>query len=237
MILFVLHSPAGSIHAKAVDMDGFLWIEIHFLETKRRDQPSFVESERLSVDVSLFRTTVAVWAQRDQVLEAMLAALSPRNNVVNIDIDVPTGMNRTAVASLKEDLPPEVSWNRWSLGQDAFRSDASLPGHQHIAADSCQSRRYYARLEVTQKGSIGLLFDSLAPRRLLLMRHGVAREGGLGADAGPGGCAPRVPREVNPADPNPPCRTRAGPFRLGVGRGFDVASAFGAIAALEFPFF
>ena len=157
--------------------------------------------------------------------------------MVNIDIDVPTGMNRTAVASLKEDLPPEVSWNRWSLGQDAFRSDASLPGHQHIAADSCQSRRYYARLEVTQKGSIGLLFDSLAPRRLLLMRHGVAREGGLGADAVPGGRPPG-------SSGGEPCRpessmsnqSRSISSRSGECE-FDVASAFGAIAALKFPFF
>ena len=54
----------------------------------------------------------------------MLGAPRPRHDMVNIDIDVSTRVNRTPVAGFEEDLPPEVSWNRWSFGQDAFRSDA-----------------------------------------------------------------------------------------------------------------
>ena len=91
---------------------GFFWIEIHFLEAECSGQPRLVESERLPVDVPSLRTTMTVWAQRNQVLKAMLGALRPRHDMVNIDIDVSARVNRTAVASFKEDLPPEVSWNR-----------------------------------------------------------------------------------------------------------------------------
>jgi hypothetical protein len=61
---------------------------------------------------------VAVWAECDQVVESVLRPLCPRDNMVDINIDVPAGVDCTAVAGLEEDLTAQISGNRRAISHN-----------------------------------------------------------------------------------------------------------------------
>jgi len=68
-------------------------------------QVRFVDSLRLSVDLSIARSAVTIRAESYQVLIRVLFALLPGYYVVNVHIDMPTRRNRATMPCLHKNLP------------------------------------------------------------------------------------------------------------------------------------
>lgn len=70
---------------------------------------ALVESQAFAVDVASISAAVAIRAKCNQIVVGMLPALCPRDNVVNVSINVSAGGNGAAMAGFHQDLPLKVS--------------------------------------------------------------------------------------------------------------------------------
>jgi hypothetical protein len=74
----------------------------------RETEVGFIEAQRLSVDLSSIRTPVAVGTEGDEVVIFVSLTFRPRDNVVDINLDVPAGWNGASVARFHENSPSNV---------------------------------------------------------------------------------------------------------------------------------
>lgn len=81
----------------------------------KEPEVEFVHPKRFSIDVVVPGSTMAVRADRDEVVVVVRLACGPRNDVVNVNVDVPTGGDSAAVTSLDENAASEFGWNSGSI--------------------------------------------------------------------------------------------------------------------------
>ena len=86
---------------------------LHFsVSTRQHGKVPLVGDNRLPVDFAIGGASVIGRTKSDQVVEAMLSDLRPRDDVVKFDGRLPTGRDSAAMASFNFYLPCERSGDR-----------------------------------------------------------------------------------------------------------------------------
>jgi hypothetical protein len=73
-----------------------------------------VEPKGFTINLPSVGAPVAIRAEGDEVVILVRLTLRPRDNVMNIDLDIPAGGNGAAVPGLNQDAAPEFSGYRWA---------------------------------------------------------------------------------------------------------------------------
>ena len=75
------------------------------------DEPKvdFVEPQRFTINIPSVGAPMAIRAEGDEIVILVRFTLRPRDNVMNIDLDVSASRNSAAVTSLNEDAPTEIT--------------------------------------------------------------------------------------------------------------------------------
>ena len=75
------------------------------------DEPNvnLVQPEGFTINLPSVGSPVAVRAEGDEIIILVRLTLRPRDNVMNIDLDVSTSRDGTSVARLDENLPFDLS--------------------------------------------------------------------------------------------------------------------------------
>ena len=74
-----------------------------------------VEPQRFTINLPSVGPPVAVRTEGDEIVILMRFTVRPRDDVMNIDIDVAARGDGTAVASLDEDPAAQISRDCWSI--------------------------------------------------------------------------------------------------------------------------
>ena len=76
-----------------------------------KSQIEFVKSKGLTINLPTIGTPMAIRAEGDEIVILMRLTLRPRNNMVDIDLDVSASGDCTAMPGLYEDTTTNVSRN------------------------------------------------------------------------------------------------------------------------------
>ena len=69
---------------------------------------SLVESQGFTINLPSISAPVAVRAEGDEIVVSMRFTLRPRDNVMDIDLDVSASGDSTSVTCLNEDAPAKL---------------------------------------------------------------------------------------------------------------------------------
>ncbi len=75
-------------------------------------QVQLVEPKAFSINLPSIGAPVTIRTQRDEIVVLMRLTLRPRNNVMDIDLDVSTGGDRATMTGVNENATTELSGNR-----------------------------------------------------------------------------------------------------------------------------
>jgi hypothetical protein len=87
----------------------------------------FVKPKGFTINLPTIGSPVAVRAQGDEIVILVRFTLRPRNNVMNIDLDVSARGNSAAMASLDKDSASQLSRNWGAV--------VSVSGHDVVPAN------------------------------------------------------------------------------------------------------
>lgn len=68
-----------------------------------------VEPERLSIDFPIIGAAMTIRAEGNEIFIFVRSTRSPRDDVVNIHVDMPTSRDSAPVAGLDQDASPDFS--------------------------------------------------------------------------------------------------------------------------------
>lgn len=74
-----------------------------------KSQVNFVESEGFTINLPTVGAPVTVRTKSDEIVILMRLTLRPRDNMMNVAIDVSTGGNSASVSRFDENAPSDVS--------------------------------------------------------------------------------------------------------------------------------
>nr|WP_263625821.1 hypothetical protein [Stappia indica] len=74
-----------------------------------KSQVEFIDSQALTINLPFIGAPMAVRAEGDEIVVLVRLTLRPRDNVVNIDLDVTASGNCTTVPGLYKDAPFDIS--------------------------------------------------------------------------------------------------------------------------------
>ena len=87
-------------------------------------QIELVESKGLTINLPVIGAPMAVRAEGDEVVILMRLTLRPRDNVVNINLDISASGNCTPMPGLYEDATADVSRNWRAIVHEGSAADA-----------------------------------------------------------------------------------------------------------------
>lgn len=70
---------------------------------------NLVETQGFTINFPSIGAPVAIWTEGDEVIVLVSLTLRPRDNVVDVNLDVSTRRDRAAMSGLDEDATSEIS--------------------------------------------------------------------------------------------------------------------------------